>query len=333
MLTSETVKKWALESGADIVGITSMDRFSELPVQYNPQSIFPEAKSMVVMGFRIFRGLFRGVKEGTFFTGLNLMGYAGTKWVFQPVALWKFVQKMESQGAECVPIPDNFPWSNIDDANGDEMGQGFIDVNANSYGQTDGNWSRPVAPGKAAPDVFFQLRLAAYCAGLGEVGYSGMFLTPEFGPRQMFAAVITDAELEPDPLFAGEICDNCMACVKECPGKAISDRETTKVRIAGQELEWAKLDFAKCSVAYHGGGENAHNPFNVSEKDEEGFNRQPYSKSKGYKLGPVLWSGRSLGGMRGCQMACMVHLEETGRIQNNYLTPFTMESDADSSQA
>lgn len=333
MLTSEQVKKWAIDSGADIVGIASMDRFAELPAQYNPQSIFPEAKSMVVMGFRIFRGLFRGVKEGTFFTGLNLMGYAGTKWVFQPIALWKFVREMESAGAECVPIPDNFPWSNIDEADGDEMGQGFIDVNANSYGQTTGNWSRPVAPGKAAPDVFFQLRLAAYCAGLGEVGHSGMFLTPEFGPRQMFAAVITDAELEPDPLFAGEICDKCMACVKECPGRAISERETVKVRIAGQELEWAKLDFAKCSVAYHGGGEDAQNPFMVTEQDKEGFNRQPYSKSKGYKLGPILWNGRALGGMRGCQMACMVHLEETGRIRNSYLTPFTMESDADSAKA
>ncbi|MCK5801771.1 MAG: epoxyqueuosine reductase [Lentisphaeria bacterium] len=327
MLTAEMVKAHALESGADIVGIASMDRFSELPAQYNPQSIFPEAKSMVVLGFRLFRGIFRGIQEGTFFTAYNLMGYAGTKWVFQPIALWKFVKLVENAGFECVPIPDNFPWSNIDEANADEMGQGFIDVNAPAYkNDAHGTWSRPAAPDRPAPDVFFQLRLAAYCAGLGEVGYSGMFLTPEFGPRQMFAAVITDAELEPDPLFEGELCDNCMDCVRECPGQAISDRETTRIKIAGRELEWAKLDFDKCAVAFHGGGENADNPFNVSEKDEEGFNQQPYPKSKSYKLGPILWSGRGLGGMRGCQMACMAHLEEQGKLKNTFKRPFRLDA-------
>lgn len=325
MLTAEMVKAHALASGADIVGIASMDRFDELPVQYNPQSIFPDAKSMIVLGFRLFRGVFRGVQEGTFYTAYNLMGYAGTKWVFQPIALWKFVKLIENDGFEAIPIPDNFPWSNIDSINADEQGQGFIDVSSSVYGKTDGTWSHPVAPGKAAPDVFFQLRLAAYCAGLGEIGYSGMFLTPEFGPRQMFAAVLTDAPLEADPIYEGKLCDNCKACVRECPGKAISETEMLEVRIAGRTLKWAKLDFDKCAVGFHGGGENADNPFMVSEADKEGFNQQPYTKSKGYKLGPVLWSGRGLGGMRGCQMACMAHLEEQGKLSNAFKLPFRME--------
>jgi epoxyqueuosine reductase QueG len=319
------VKAHALNSGADMVGIASMDRFSELPAQVNPQSIFPDAKSMVVLGFRLFRGIFRGIQEQTFYTAYNLMGYAGTKWVFQPIALWKFVKQLEDAGYEAVPIPDNFPWSNIDALDAGEQGQGFIDVNPSQYGRTDGTWSRPVAPGRAAPDVFFQLRLAAYAAGLGEIGYSGMLLTPEFGPRQMFAAVITDADLQPDPLFQGRLCDRCKACVRECPGCALSDRETVRLRIAGRELECAKLDFDKCAVAFHGGGEKSTNPWIVSEKDREGFNQQPYPKARNYKIGPILWSGRGLDGMRGCMMACMAHLEDQGKLKNTFKRPFRSE--------
>ncbi len=326
MLTSAMVKAHALSSGADIVGIASMDRFGELPPQVNPQSIFPEAKSMVVLGFRLFRGVFRGVQEQTFYTAYNLMGYAGTKWVFQPIALWKFVKQIEDAGFEAVPIPDNFPWSNIDALNPGEQGQGFIDVNPSQYGKTDGTWSRPPVPGRAAPDVFFQLRLAAYAAGLGEIGYSGMLLTPEFGPRQMFAAVITDAELAPDPIYEGKLCDRCMACVRECPGCAISQRETTRLRIAGRELECGKFDFDKCAVAFHGGGEKADNPWITSDKDRDGFNQQPYTKSRTYKIPPVLWSGRGLDGMRGCQMACMAHLEEQGKLKNVFKRPFRTEA-------
>ncbi|NLF16392.1 MAG: epoxyqueuosine reductase [Lentisphaerae bacterium] len=323
MLTAAMVKAHALHSGADLVGIASMDRFSELPAQVNPQSIFPEARAMIVLGFRLFRGIFRGVQEQTFYTAYNLMGYAGTKWVFQPITLWGFVKQLEDAGYEAVPIPDNFPWSQIDDLEPGEQGQGFIDVNPSQYGRRTGTWSRPVAPGRAAPDVFFQLRLAAYAAGLGEIGYSGMVLTPEFGPRQMFAAVLTDAELTPDPLYEGHLCDRCMACVNECPGAAISATETTRLRIAGREIEVGRLDFDRCAVAFHGGGERADNPWMVTEKDREGFNQQPYTVSKNYKIGPVLHgTGRGLGGMRGCQMACMAHLEEQGKLKNVFKRPF-----------
>ena len=40
MLTSATVKKIAKECGADIVGITSMDRFEGAPKQMDPRNRF-----------------------------------------------------------------------------------------------------------------------------------------------------------------------------------------------------------------------------------------------------------------------------------------------------
>jgi len=324
MISAEKIKEYAKQSGADIVGITSMDRFEGLPKEMDPRQIFPEAKSMIVLGFRIFRGCFRGIEEGTWFASYSIMGYNGIRWIFQPVTMWSIAKMVEDEGYEAVPIVDNFPWSNIDNLDPDFIGQDFINVNRTMYGEFDkwhNKWSKPVSPERPAPDIFIPLKICAYNAGLGEIGYSGMFLTPEFGPRQRFAAIITDAPLTPDPIFEGKLCDRCMECVRECPASAIFDKETVKINVGGRTLEWAKIDFKKCSVSFFGGVKE-FNPFMVTEEDERGFTEQPYTKSMTYKFPPHLWDGRGIEGMRGCQIACFIHLEEQGKLKNTFKRPF-----------
>lgn len=61
-MTKEEVKALAKSLGADIVGIASMDRFEGAPKQMDPRYIMPEAKSMIVMGFRVMRGSLRGIE-------------------------------------------------------------------------------------------------------------------------------------------------------------------------------------------------------------------------------------------------------------------------------
>ncbi len=325
MITSEKVKNAAKKFGADLVGIASMDRFEGAPKQMDPRQIFPEAKSMIVLGFRVFRGVFRGIEEGTWFSAYSIMGYNGIRWIFQPVVMWNFAKVIEDEGYEAVVVVDNFQWTNIDNLKPDEIGQDFINVNRTMFGEPDkwkGKWSIPVSPDKPAPDIFVPLKVCAYLSGLGEIGYSGMFLTPEFGPRQLFAVIITDAPLEPDTIMEpGIICDRCMECVKMCPAKAISEKEIVHLDIAGRKIEWAKVDFKKCSVSFHGGVKE-YNPFMVTKEDEEGFTKQPYTKSMNYKLEPILWEGRGIEGMRGCQIACFIHLEEQGKLKNKFNRPF-----------
>lgn len=324
MLTEKKIKEHAIACGADIVGITSVQRLKDLPKEMNPLSIFPEAKSIIVMGYRIFRGCYRGIEEGTWWTAYSLMGYNGIRWVFQPVTMWTFTKMLEDEGYEAIPVVDNFPWSNIDNLNPDMMGADFINVNPTMYGNIKkyrGKWSKPVSPEKPAPDVFLPFKALAYAAGLGEIGHSGAFLTPEFGPRQKFSCVITDMELEPDPIYTGRLCDNCGLCVKECPSGAISAKKKVSLTVAGKKLEWASVNFKKCSISFHG-GDKKYNPFMVTKEDEKEFTKQPYTESMKYKLSPVLWDGRGISGGRGCEMACFMHLEEQGKLKNQFRNKF-----------
>ena len=311
MLTAEKVKQYAKQCGADLVGIASMDRFEGAPKQMDPRYIFPDAKAMIVLGFRILRGALRGIEEGTFFVAYAGMGYAGINWIHQPMVLWNLCGWLEDQGYESVPLPNIFSWT----------GCHMSGVNPEETGKRVAGKSRPVSPDKPAPDVFVHLRIAAFCAGLGEFGYSKIFLSPQFGPRQRLAAVLTDAPLAPDPLYDGPpVCDRCMACVKECTGQAISTTDTVKVRVAGRDLEWGKIDYSVCS-RYFCGASKEFNPFMVSPEDEKGFT-QEVGKAQRYKIPPVYVYGRALEGARGCMRACMVHLEKKGVLKNQFKEPF-----------
>lgn len=286
IMNAKEIKKIAKAQGADLVGIASMDRFEGAPRQMDPREIFPDAKAMIVMACRIPRGCFVGIEEGTFFASYAMMGYAGINFVRMPSVLWGVTNFLEDAGYDAIPIANEFPWAGIDNTNG-----------------KPNNNSRPVAPGKPAPDVTPHLRIAAYAAGLGQIGYSKVFLTPEFGPRQRFGAILTSAPLEADPIFEGKICDRCMQCVKQCSGKAISAKETVKITVAGHEVEWGKLDEARCRIAFRGGVPES-NPF---------VRDQPSH---------IMWHGEALEGASGCMRACMVHLEEKGILKNKFHDKF-----------
>ena len=68
------------------------------------------------------------------------------------------------------------------------------------------------------------LKLAAHEAGLGIYGRCGIIITPKYGPRVNFGAVLTDANLEPDKkLTHFNPCLNCRLCINSCPPKAIEE--------------------------------------------------------------------------------------------------------------
>lgn len=308
MLTSEKIKKYAKSLGADMVGIASYDRFDDAPKQMDPRYIFPDGKSIIVLGFRHFRGLFRGIEEGTFWTSYCSMGYASINYIQQPLVLWNVSKMIEDAGYEAIPIPNNFPWTSANIH--------CLDKKRKNE-EPDLLFSQPVSDDKPYPNVFMQIRIAAYAAGLGDIGYSKMFLSPEFGPRQRLAAIVTDAPLEPTPLPEEKICDRCMLCARTCTVGAIPRDKTVKAKIAGRVVEWADIDMVKCTAGFQG-AEAKCNPFVVTEEDKINFSRI-YSN---YKLPSLYIYARALEGAAGCIRACMDHLEKSGRIKNTFKETF-----------
>jgi len=76
------------------------------------------------------------------------------------------------------------------------------------------------------------MKHAAVAAGLGRFGLQSLVLTPEFGPRQRWGAVITNAPLKPGSPLEKALCkpEECgYACIKSCPVEAFSERQTEGV--------------------------------------------------------------------------------------------------------
>ncbi len=305
---AEAVKRQALALGADAVGIGSIDRWENAPIQMDPKQIMPECKSVIGMVFRVMRGSLRGVEEGTYFSNYSAMGYGGITYLYMPMVVIDLCKFIEDRGYEAVPMGHQSDWRGI-----------------TNTGQLKPRYSRPVAEGRAAPDVMIHLRIAAYLCGLGEIGYSKVFLSPEFGPRNRVGVIMTDIELAPDPIYDGpELCNRCMACVEACPGDAISREKTVKVTLAGNEVEWGEVDCRACDIAFRGAQVvDRQIPKEDRYMDWPDENLAPGWWSPFYRKPRVLYnSGQAVCGARGCMRACMIQLEKRGVLRNRFKESF-----------
>ena len=228
MLTAQRVKDCALAAGADLCGIAGIDRFQDGPRETHPQSLFPETRSIIVFASRILKGSYKGIQEGTDWSAYWIYGYGSGIYSSLGNAQEAIANLLESHGYEAVPSPG---------------GHTLLDE---APPPRD-----PLARGKLPPGIMLHMRVAAALAGLGELGWSKVFLTPEFGPRQRFCILLTDAVLDPDPLFEGKLCDRCMACVRECPGRALGG-EKEGFEAEGRRFEWGRVDCGKCKVTHWG---------------------------------------------------------------------------------
>ena len=229
--TKEELKEFALSRGLDLFGVANIERFEGAPKRMHPASIFPEARSVIAVGRRIVRGGWRGIEEGTYWPSYTHFNYHGLlNSYFIPLPLYETACFIEDFGYEAVPYFSGVP-----------EGQPPVE---------------PLRPGGVAPDVELAIRIVATAAGVGEMGWSKVFMTKKFGPRQRLAAIITDMELEPDPLIEpNSICNLCMSCVKGCPGAIphIKEGKTVEVTIEDKTYRWGDVDMGRCTLCYHGG--------------------------------------------------------------------------------
>ena len=222
----QKIRAAAAAEGIDLLGFADRSRFEGVDAAHNPFSIFPEGKTVIMLGKRITRGSLRGVEEGTNFGDYSLFGKNWLEDEFLSLACYNLVRAIENEGWEAVPI---FP-------NPSELGPQGVSV----------------AEDRPAPNVYPDFDYAAVAAGLGEIGFNGIFLSPELGSRQRFHMIITDLELDPTPIFEGSVCDRCGKCAKACPLGAISTDKTHTVSICGKEMTVADINYSICRTCKNG---------------------------------------------------------------------------------
>ena len=224
------VESAAKRIGIDMIGFASRSRFEEVDAQHNPFSIFPEGKTVIMLGKRICRGALRGVEEGTNFGDYSSFGVKWLEDEFLAIACYDLVNFLEDNGYEACPI---FP-------NPTELApQGVA-----------------VADGRPAPNVYPDFDYAAVACGLGEIGLNGIFLSEKFGSRQRFHMIITDAEIEETPLLERSICDGCGECASSCPLGAIDLENATELSVCGKVMKVAKIDYELCKICKNGAKKN-----------------------------------------------------------------------------
>ena len=220
--------------GIDLIGFADRSRFESVDAAHNPFSIFPEGKTVILLGKRICRGSLRGVEEGTNFGDYRLFGRNWLEDEFLSLACYNLVRILEDEGWEAVPV---FP-------NPAEIKPTGVSV----------------AEGRPEPNVFPDFDYAAVACGIAEIGRSGLVLTPKFGSRQRFHMIITDAELAPTPLLERSVCDGCDKCAQACPLGAIDMEHTEELEICGKRMTVAKIDYDKCRVCKNGACANRFAP-------------------------------------------------------------------------
>lgn len=224
MSLKEKIKNYAYELGADLVGFGNIDRCKHAPIMMSPQGVFPGSKTVIVMALHHPDACIElGGESHPQDIGPYSIQYLMNSRLDE--LSYRMATFVEEEGYGAIPICSSNIWR------------------YNKYKDLDAVF---------APDV--SNIYMPVVAGLADMGYSGLALTPEYGARNRFVTIITDAEIEPDPLIKpGSVCDNCMLCRKHCPSQALSKEIIGEkvLHIEDYEYRFADKNLWRCAWGEH----------------------------------------------------------------------------------
>ena len=224
MSLEQLVRQYAHALGADLVGFGDVDRCRQAPPMMSPQGLFPPTRTIIVMGIHhpdacIELGGERHPQEIGPYSVQYLMNSRLDEMAYR-LATW-----LEQQGHQAMPIASSNIWRYTE----------YKDLTA-----------------VFAPDVSHIYM--AVVAGLADLGFNGLALSPQYGARNRFISVFTDAVLASDPLIPpGTVCDRCMLCRQHCPTQALEKELAGEkvLRIAPYEYRFPNKNLWRCAWGEH----------------------------------------------------------------------------------
>ncbi len=295
----QAITEFAKKVGADSIGFAPVSRFGENSVI---KEIMPEAKTVIGLLFRVLRGAYRGIEEGTTYYQYSTMGVEALEENVMPMTSLRVASFLEEEGFLALPQRRiQTVMAEDDDVNPE------VNYNAIYRG--------------VKKELQMDFDEAAVLTGLGERGLHGKILNEEYGPFIRYCFILTDAEIEADEVKAPTLCDKCGKCVAACPGKAI-DKD-------------GNVDNWRCSV-YYNGANGLKNPFMpphafedfddrleiiageaeiTPERAKEILDAIHFYPAIKHNYTPSICG-------RACDMACYIHLEEKGVLKKKFNTPF-----------
>ena len=174
-----------------LMGVANVERWDDrgramgIPRAFFPHSLFPEARSVIVIGLPIHLPVIETSPSLWYHEEYMIVNHLLDQYSY------RLANFLNESGFPSIPVPRD------------------------GYAGIEALMKKPVA--------FFSHRHAAFLAGLGTFGVNNMILTPQYGPRARFASILTAATIPTDPLMEEEICIRCMRCVNLCPSHALKE--------------------------------------------------------------------------------------------------------------
>jgi epoxyqueuosine reductase len=185
-MKSEEIKGIVFKYGGDLCGIAPVERFAGAPEGFHPRDIFNRCKSVIVFARALPVGA-NGAQNCVPYSYVNQM-------ITQEVdkLTLELCFHFEKSGMHVVPIPSDDPYE---------------------YWLEDEQYGRAI----------LSLRHAGYLAGLGVLGKNTLLINNQFGNMIQLGAILSDLELEGDPIANYEGCySDCTICFDVCPVNALN---------------------------------------------------------------------------------------------------------------
>jgi epoxyqueuosine reductase QueG len=178
-----------LDLGVEDVGFGAVSDYRS-PLSPKVETIFPEAKSMVVLAFRELSNCESENPRIAMGGRIDSMEFARS-------CAYKVTRFIEKEfDARSMSTPLSYP----------------LDMK----------------PEKRFGLVAeFSQRHAAVASGLGNFGRNNLVIHPRLGPQVVFSTILTELGLTPDPPITEELCTHCNICVENCPAGALDEEGKT----------------------------------------------------------------------------------------------------------